>query len=432
MWLKIESGIFNPFANLKKAELIEELECRNVNTDNMDRNTLKDELTELMHGVTRPPALLMKNPRISTKNLNLDSYEILHNEPLHDISNVVKNIIEELPTHIENKNVQNEFEKFAAKTVGEKNQVKGSDARRFVVQLAKFITNLNEKGLISKEFVDLVFSLVEITKISYSPFNTRSPKQLLRLFNQCFLFSMLCRQIIPIPKKMTIRKFYGIHFHCITTHLPETARIFNTKAILTENEERSFGDLRRISVSTTNRKPGWIVDNAILRFNAQQSKGEKIASYQKQDSIISKQARLLPQRPDTVFTEAMIKPNQHIFQQHLARIADFLECGEQVWWHWENHDVVFHDGQSQPSTRPEGPTLSHFRDQSIKSEIEKINTIWGNCLVKFQFNEFSLPLTRVKINKNGKNVWVNPKKQQTGVISKTFVYLDVNFFSFFV
>ncbi|VDI64842.1 Hypothetical predicted protein [Mytilus galloprovincialis] len=116
----------------------------------MDRNTLKDELTELMHGVTRPPALLMKNPRISTKNLNLDSYEILHNEPLHDISNVVKNIIEELPTHIENKNVQNEFEKFAAKTVGEKNQVKGSDARRFVVQLAKFITNLNEKGLITE------------------------------------------------------------------------------------------------------------------------------------------------------------------------------------------------------------------------------------------------------------------------------------------
>ncbi|CAG2222039.1 unnamed protein product [Mytilus edulis] len=312
VWLKIESGIFNPFGNLKNAELIEELECRNVNTDNMDRNTLKDELTELMHGVTRPPALLMKNPRISTKNLNLESYEILHNEPLHDISNVVKNIIEELPTHIENKNVQNEFEKFAAKTVGEKNQVKGSDARRFVVQLAKFITNLNEKGLISKEFVDLVFSLVEITKISYSPFNTRSPKQLLRLFNQCFLFSMLCRQIIPIPKKMTIRKFYGIHFHCITTHLPETARIFNTKAILTENEERSFGDLRRISVSTTNRKPGWIVDNAILRFNAQQSKGEKIASYQKQDSIISKQARLLPQRPDTPLKQPSNTPSRSV------------------------------------------------------------------------------------------------------------------------
>ncbi|CAG2187203.1 unnamed protein product [Mytilus edulis] len=59
VWLK--------FGNLKNAELIEELECRNVNTDNMDRNTLKDELTELMHGVTRPPALLMKDPRISTK-----------------------------------------------------------------------------------------------------------------------------------------------------------------------------------------------------------------------------------------------------------------------------------------------------------------------------------------------------------------------------
>ena len=104
---------------------------------------------------------------------------------------------------------------------------------------------------------------------------------------------MVSRQIIPFPNMKTIRKFYGIQFHCITTHLPETARIFNTESILTENEERSFGDLRRISVGTTNRKPGWIVDNAILRFNAQQSKGEKIASYQKQASIISKQARLL-------------------------------------------------------------------------------------------------------------------------------------------
>lgn len=49
-------------------------------------------------------------------------YEVPACEPLHDISNVVQNLITELPSHIENKKAQQEFEKFSEVTFGDKSQ----------------------------------------------------------------------------------------------------------------------------------------------------------------------------------------------------------------------------------------------------------------------------------------------------------------------
>lgn len=45
----------------------------------------------------------------SASTLGIPDYEVLGCEPLHDITNVVQNIITELPHHIENKDVQKEF-----------------------------------------------------------------------------------------------------------------------------------------------------------------------------------------------------------------------------------------------------------------------------------------------------------------------------------
>lgn len=45
----------------------------------------------------------------SASTLGIPDYEVLGCEPLHDITNVVQNIIMELPHHIENKDVQKEF-----------------------------------------------------------------------------------------------------------------------------------------------------------------------------------------------------------------------------------------------------------------------------------------------------------------------------------
>lgn len=107
--------------------------------------------------------------------------------------------------------------------------------------------------------------------------------------------------IIENPQKMTARKFYGCHFHCMIVHAPQTHRIFCLRSLLQELEERSFCDLRRISLNISNQQCGKVIENAILGFNTQQQtdRGE---SYRKQETIISQQAKLLPQSEDTKFS----------------------------------------------------------------------------------------------------------------------------------
>lgn len=100
---------------------------------------------------------------------------------------------------------------------------------------------------IEEKFLSLVNSLVEIIQISYSNFSNRNPRNILRLYNQCFTFAILSRNIFGNPAKLTLRKFFGSHFHSTTVHLPETYGLFCLRSIILEQEERSFGDLRRIS-----------------------------------------------------------------------------------------------------------------------------------------------------------------------------------------
>jgi hypothetical protein len=71
----------------------------------------------------------------------------------------------------------------------------------------------------------------------------------------------------PWVKMMTMRKYFGSHFHSIVSYLPVIYRIFDTNTILTEQEERGFGNIRSISERTTNRKSRQIIENCIIRFN---------------------------------------------------------------------------------------------------------------------------------------------------------------------
>ena len=93
---------------------------------------------------------------ISTKKLFLCTKFL----PLHDITNVVQNLITELPAHIENKKAQQEFEKFSELTIGDKNQLKGSDARLYAIKLVKFVSSQYSEGKISKDIVDMCIHLL--------------------------------------------------------------------------------------------------------------------------------------------------------------------------------------------------------------------------------------------------------------------------------
>ena len=53
-----------------------------------------------VHGIQRVPALIYNNPLDTLESLNLSKYEILVTEPLHDISNHIKNLYQEIPYHV--------------------------------------------------------------------------------------------------------------------------------------------------------------------------------------------------------------------------------------------------------------------------------------------------------------------------------------------
>lgn len=388
-WKKYSERNINPLCNLKKEALTDELEARGVDTYGKSVAEMKEKLVEILHGIQRPPALLSSD----IHSLSLSRYEIPPCEPLHDLSNIVQNLITELPTHIEDNKVQVDFEKFANATIGDKNQLKGSDARLFAVKLAKFAHQKFTENGISKEILLLCTSLVEMISICYSHHHQRTPKTILRLYNQSFLFSVLCKTVIGTPKKMTTRKFYGCHFHSMTVHAPQTFRIFCLRSLIPEQEERSFGDMRRISLNTSSRQCGKIIDNAIVRFNAQQQ-NDRGDNYRRQESAISQQARLLPTGEDTRFPVEMLRTRSYLFQTHCERIADFLQEGLGIWWSMDGDNIVFHDG---PMHQDQLLCSQHFRTDTVADSIKILDNCWSKCVSAFEKGDILLPLLKVKI-----------------------------------
>lgn len=394
-WRKMSTGVVNPFQGLKKDDILLELETRGIWSSDERKCAVQEKLNEVLHGIARPPALCCLDPTKTTSHLNIDSYEVLACEPLHDLTNVIQNLIQELPHHVGDNNKQ-EFLSFSDTTIGNKNQLKGSDARLYAVKLAKFTLQKFEEGKVEETIPNFANSLVEIITICYSDFSTRSQKQLLRLYNQCFLFGLLCKTVIGNPQKLTARKFYGNHFHSITVHVPETARLFSLKSIVPEQEERTFGTLRRLSENTTNRQPKYVVDNAMLRIQFQASHSDHTQTIAKQNSIISKQAKLLPPQKRTLLNSTLLKKFPLLVQSHLERIPDFLLPGRNVWWSVDAEGLTFNDGPGDDNNRPEGPQLHHFRSTSLKEERTWIQQKWQECLVLYASGILQLPFQRLK------------------------------------
>ena len=100
---KLDNQRMKLYSNLDKAQLINELHQRKIKFDPKQNNKdLQFKLQNEMHGIQRLPALMFNEPSSSLLQLNLNKYEILNNEPLHDISNHIKNLFHDLPWQFEN------------------------------------------------------------------------------------------------------------------------------------------------------------------------------------------------------------------------------------------------------------------------------------------------------------------------------------------
>ena len=98
---RLEKNTIKLYENMKKIEIIDELHQRSVKFSfSLPQKDLMSLFQYEMHGIHRLPALLYGYPQKSLGDLNLEQYEILPNEPLHDISNYIKNIYQEIPAHV--------------------------------------------------------------------------------------------------------------------------------------------------------------------------------------------------------------------------------------------------------------------------------------------------------------------------------------------
>ncbi|CAC5411691.1 unnamed protein product [Mytilus coruscus] len=170
--------------------------------------------------------------------------------------------------------------------------------------------------------------------------------------------------------------------------------MINAKSILTEDSERSFGSLKRISENTSNRKAGYIIENAIIRYRALEDDDDRADSSQKQESEISKLAKSLPPKSRTTLPQNFIKDKFSLVQCHLSRIAAFLLPGENVWWHFDGEDVVFHDSVQDEAYRPEDltqlPTTESSNKNSIMGSEELVTSnIETNDLTPLATSQFS-------------------------------------------
>ena len=94
---RLRENIYNPLDNLRKEQVELALDSFGVDIDDRIRNKseLENKLKEHLHGMKRPPLLFVDDLSVSLDDINCSSYEICLHEPLHDLTNMAKEIMVE-------------------------------------------------------------------------------------------------------------------------------------------------------------------------------------------------------------------------------------------------------------------------------------------------------------------------------------------------
>ena len=118
----------HPFKAMTKNELIDECQARGIETSNLNKPKLQDELISHLNGVHRVPFLMMNNHNKSLSEFNLQDYEVVSLEPLYDIKEHSHNILTELPNHL-NESELKIFNTVTEYVQGSKERLRGCDYR---------------------------------------------------------------------------------------------------------------------------------------------------------------------------------------------------------------------------------------------------------------------------------------------------------------
>ena len=163
------------YSELNLPDIIEELHERNNKTPAKTKQQYHDVLKVEMHGIQQLPSLFYTVPFKTLNEINLQHYEILVNELLHNVSNHIKNIQQEIPYHVD-KAIKKKVQDVIISSFNNKDAKNSADYRRNLLM----ITNWFQQELPNHFTTQILMTLSEIQELLYLPDNKRNPANILR------------------------------------------------------------------------------------------------------------------------------------------------------------------------------------------------------------------------------------------------------------
>ena len=189
-------NVVRPFENLTMGDIQTELRLRGCIDVDMPKAQLAAKLKSILEGVQRVPSLLLSCPTSELKQFNLQRYSILPCEPLHDLKN---NLLPNVPTLLTGGLKTNVHDLIQKCVYWKDSGHTGADMRVGLLQVYSMLINAVANGrLYSNSVLDLIRTAVTISHILHSPPSELTPRNVLRLYNVCWLHHELCLSLSPL------------------------------------------------------------------------------------------------------------------------------------------------------------------------------------------------------------------------------------------
>ena len=370
---RIIKGNIKLFSKLSKTKLVEELLQRSIKfTCQSTTKELQGLLECEMHSIQRLPAVLFNNHVLTIKDINLENYEILKNEPLHNVSNQIKNLYEEMLNHVP-KDMRSSFKKIISASYNGKEAKKGADHRESLVYIYKWLMNM-----LPDHFSTTIFSsMLEIQEILYSPDKNRNCILILHLYLRTFVFSMMIKiHLQGKLKTMTERKFFGTYYHSLTRRAAEQYRLFSGRSPNTEKEEATFNKIKVYTDLTSNHHPENLTLNAVILLQVNEEFSQK---------LISKENNL-----SHVYHPIKESFSNTIIPFDWIEKYDYL-LNEKKWWEENTNGVVFYDIDNNDHEK----IINHFRSSTLKEENKYLDKSCEQCS---QDMHNKIPTFKIKVH----------------------------------
>ena len=105
--------------------------------------------------------------------------------------------------------------------------------RRVAIQLFLLLKDTD----CSSRILLLLQTIIKISEIAYSRDDKRCPRQLLQLYNMCWIHMELCKSLFSTPEKLTKTKMFGIYVHSLTAHSATQLELACLRSLNTESQE---------------------------------------------------------------------------------------------------------------------------------------------------------------------------------------------------